>query len=240
MNVYEINSIADQISKGNPYCGRGIVIGKTSDGTKACAAYFIMGRSANSRNRVFTEKDGAVYTEPFDASKVEDPSLIIYAAIRNYENKLIVTNGDQTDTICDGLANGKSFSQALTTREFEPDAPNLTPRISGCLDFADGDFTYEMSILKSADAEGSACSRYTFAYPALAGVGHFIHTYVTDGNPLPTFQGEPERVAIADDIDEMTETIWNALDEDNKISLYVRYTNLKTGDVENRLINKNK
>lgn len=240
MNVYEINSIADQISKGNPYCGRGIVIGKTSDGTKACSAYFIMGRSANSRNRVFTEKDGAVYTEPFDASKVEDPSLIIYAAIRNYENKLIVTNGDQTDTIYDGLAAGKSFSQALTAREFEPDAPNLTPRISGCLDFADGDFTYEMSILKSADAEGSACSRYTFAYPALAGVGHFIHTYVTDGNPLPTFQGEPERVAIADDIDEMTETIWNALDEENKISLYVRYTDLETGEVENRLINKNK
>ena len=239
MDVYKINSVSEQIEKGNPYCGRGIVIGKTADGKKACAAYFIMGRSANSRNRIFTEKDGAVYTEPFDASKVEDPSLIIYAAIRRYENKLIVTNGDQTDTIYEGLAAGKSFSQALTAREFEPDAPNLTPRISGILDFADGDFTYEMSILKSADREGTACSRYTFSYPALAGTGHFIHTYVTDGNPLPTFQGEPERVSVADDIDEMADSIWNALDEDNKISLYVRYTDLATGEEESRLINKN-
>ena len=239
MDVYRVNGVAEQIEKGNPYCGRGIVIGKTADGTKACAAYFIMGRSANSRNRVFTEKDGAVYTEPYDASKVEDPSLIIYAAIRKYENKLIVTNGDQTDTIYDGLAEGKSFSQALTVREFEPDAPNLTPRISGILEFADGDFTYEMSILKSADAAGSACSRFTFSYPAIAGVGHFLHTYVTDGNPLPTFQGEPERIVVGDDIDEMTNAIWDALDEDNKISLYVRYTDLATGAEESRLINKN-
>ena len=240
MDVYKVNTIAEQIEKGNPYCGRGIVIGKTADGSKACAAYFIMGRSANSRNRIFTEKDGAVYTEPFDASKVEDPSLIIYAAVREYGDNLIVTNGDQTDTIYEGLEAGKSFSESLTSRQFEPDAPNLTPRISGMLSFGGGDFTYQMSILKSADAEGSACSRYTFAYPAIPGVGHFLHTYVTDGNPLPTFQGEPERVAIVDDIDEMTETIWNALDDDNKISLYVRYTDLATGEISENLVNKNK
>ena len=240
MDVYKVNTIAEQIEKGNPYCGRGIVIGKTADGSKACAAYFIMGRSANSRNRIFTQKDGAVYTEPFDASKVEDPSLIIYAAVREYGDNLIVTNGDQTDTIYEGLEAGKSFSESLTSRQFEPDAPNLTPRISGMLSFGGGDFTYQMSILKSADAEGSACSRYTFAYPAIPGVGHFLHTYVTDGNPLPTFQGEPERVAIVDDIDEMTEAIWNALDDDNKISLYVRYTDLATGEISENLVNKNK
>ena len=188
---------------------------------------------------MFTLKDGAVYTEPFDASKVEDPSLIIYAAIRKYENSLIVTNGDQTDTIYDGLVAGKSFSQALTAREFEPDAPNLTPRISGIVNFADNDFSYEMSILKSADAEGTACSRYTFSYPSLPGVGHFIHTYVGDGNPLPTFQGEPERVAIPEDIDALTNEIWEALDADNKISLYVRYTDAVTGEYDERLINKN-
>ena len=239
MNIYEIHDI-DQLVRGNSYVGRGIVIGKTADGKKACSAYFIMGRSANSRNRVFTERDGAVFTEPFDASKVEDPSLIIYAAIREYENKLIVTNGDQTDTIYDGLKAGNTFSGALTTREFEPDAPNLTPRISGMLTFANGDFTYEMSILKSADAEGTACNRYTFSYPSLAGLGHFIHTYVCDGNPIPTFQGEPERVAIPDDIDVFTTSLWDALDADNKISLYVRYTDLADGKTKTRLINKNK
>jgi len=238
MDIYKINDIAELI-KGNSYVGRGIVIGKTADGTKAATAYFIMGRSANSRNRIFTERDGAVYTEPFDASKVEDPSLIIYAAIREYENNLIVTNGDQTDTIYDGLDSGIGFHKSLTTREFEPDAPNLTPRISGMLTFDDGDFTYSMSILKSIDAEGTDCARYGFDYPSKAGLGHFIHTYVCDGNPIPTFQGEPERVAIPDDIDAFTEKLWNALDADNKISLYVRYIDLKTGDVENRLINKN-
>ena len=181
-----------------------------------------------------------MFTEPFDASKVEDPSLIIYAAIRELDNKLIVTNGDQTDTIYDGIKAGNTFSGALTAREFEPDAPNLTPRISGMLTFANGDFTYEMSILKSVDAAGTACNRYTFSYPSLAGLGHFIHTYVCDGNPIPTFQGEPERVEIPDDIDVFTETLWDALNEDNKISLYVRYTDLATGAVENRMINKNK
>ena len=239
MDIYKINDIG-QLINGNPYVGRGIVIGKTADGKKAAAAYFIMGRSANSRNRVFTIKEGEVFTEPFDASRVDDPSLIIYAAIRSFENKLIVTNGDQTDTIYEGLKAGKSFSQALTAREFEPDAPNLTPRISGMLSFADSDFSYEMSILKSADAEGTACNRYTFSYAALNGLGHFIHTYVTDGNPIPTFQGEPERVAIPDCIDCFTSSIWENLDENNKISLYTRYIDLETGSYEERLINKNK
>ena len=239
MDIYKINNI-DELIAGNSYVGRGIVIGKSEDGKKAVSAYFIMGRSANSRNRVFTEKDGAVFTEPFDVTKVEDPSLIIYAAIRRFENKLIVTNGDQTDTIYEGLKNGKDFAEALLTREFEPDAPNFTPRISGMLTFADGDFTYKMSILKSADKEGGACSRYTFDYPSVAGLGHFIHTYVCDGNPIPTFQGEPERVAIGNDIDAFCETLWNVLDADNKISLYVRYTDLETGAEENRMINKNK
>jgi hypothetical protein len=238
MNIYEINDIAKLI-EGNSYVGRGIVIGKTEDAKKACAAYFIMGRSQNSRNRVFAERDGVIYTEPFDATKVEDPSLIIYAALRRWENKLIVTNGDQTDTIYEGLKAGKSFSEALRARAFEPDAPNLTPRISGMLTFANGDFTYDMSILKSADAEGNACNRYTFEYASLAGLGHFIHTYVCDGNPIPTFQGEPERVKIPNDIDLFTDALWNALDADNKISLYVCYTDLASGETETRLINKN-
>ncbi len=236
MDVYKIDSFTDR-AKGNSYVGRGIVTGMTPDG-RAASAYFIMGRSANSRNRVFTIRDGAVYTEPFDASKVEDPSLIIYAAIREYGDSLIVTNGDQTDTIYDGLEKGLSFSKALESRQFEPDAPNLTPRISSITDLAGGD--YEMSILKSADAEGTACNRYTFSYKALPGLGHFLHTYVQDGSPLPTFQGEPERVAVPEDIDAFTEEIWNALDEDNRISLYVRFTELESGDYEERLINRNK
>ena len=238
MNIYEINSIEKQV-KGNSYVGRGIVIGKTADGKKAACAYFIMGRSANSRNRIFTEKNGEVFTEPFDASKVEDPSLIIYAAIRSFENKLIVTNGNQTDTIYDFVKDGMDFRDALRTREFEPDAPNFTPRISGMATFADGDFTYEMSILKSIDAEGSACCRMNYEYPSVAGLGHFIHTYICDGNPIPTFCGEPERVAIPNDIDEFANTLWNALDEENKISLYVRYVDLENGESENRMINKN-
>ncbi len=239
MNIYKINDIGELIT-GNSYVGRGIVIGKSADGKNAVSAYFIMGRSANSRNRIFTEKNDAVYTEPFDASKVEDPSLIIYAAIRKLDNKLIVTNGDQTDTIYDGVKAGKSFSESLTVREFEPDAPNLTPRISGMLTFKNNDFTYDMSILKSIDEEGTDCARYSFAYPSKAGLGHFIHTYVCDGNPIPTFQGEPERVQIPNDIDAFTNTLWTALDENNKISLYVRYTDLETGAEVNRMINKNK
>ncbi len=239
MNIYENKPIAERV-EGNSYVGRGIVVGKTEDGTKACAAYFIMGRSNNSRNRVFTLRDNALYTEPFDASKVEDPSLIIYAAVRQFENNLIVTNGDQTDTIYDGISAGKTFSEALESREFEPDFPNLTPRISAMLTFGEKDFTYQMSILKSADEKGSACNRYTFRYPALNGLGHFIHTYVCDGNPIPTFQGEPERVVIPNDINAFTDSLWTALDADNKISLYVKYIDLTTGEAEERLINKNK
>lgn len=238
MDIYKINDIGELIT-GNSYVGRGIVIGKTADGKKACVAYFIMGRSANSRNRVFVRRDGALFTEPYDVSKVQDPSLIIYAAMRKLGNKLIVTNGDQTDTIYNALKVGGTFSGALATREFEPDCPNFTPRISGMLTFADGDFSYDMSILKSADAEGTACNRYTFSYPSLAGLGHFIHTYVTDGNPIPTFQGEPERVAIPNDIDAFADTLWNALDADNRISLYVCGIDLATGETEEKLINKN-
>ena len=239
MDIYKVHDIGELL-KNNEYPGRGIVIGKTADGTKAAAAYFIMGRSANSRNRIFTEKDGEIFTEPLDASKVEDPSLIIYAAVRQYENNLIVTNGDQTDTIYAGVKNGLIFGQALESRCFEPDAPNFTPRISGMLTFENGDFTYRMSILKSIDAEGTDCARYGFAYPSKAGLGHFIHTYVCNGNPIPTFQGEPERVQIPDDIDAFTATLWDALNADNKISLWVRYTDLATGETEERIINKNK
>lgn len=239
MNIYKINEI-DELIKGNSYVGRGIVIGKSEDGKKAVSAYFIMGRSANSRNRVFVERDGALFTEPFDASKVEDPSLIIYAALREIDNKLIVTNGDQTDTIYEGIKAGKGFACSLKSREFEPDAPNLTPRISGMIEFGKNDFTYKMSILKSADSEGTACNRYTFDFASLPGLGHFIHTYVTDGNPIPTFQGEPERVKICNCIDCFTDKLWDALDENNKISLYVRYTDLESGKFEDRLINKNK
>ena len=238
MDIYRINTI-EELLADNTYPGRGIIIGKTPDGAKAMTAYFIMGRSDNSRNRIFTEKNGEVFTEPFDASRVQDPSLIIYAAIRQFENNLIVTNGNQTDTIYDGLKEGKCFTKALESREFEPDGPNFTPRISGMLTFCEGDFTYRMSILKSADAEGSACNRFTWKYAPLNGLGHFLHTYVCDGNPIPTFQGEPERIAVCDNIDEETERLWKALNEQNKISLYVRYIDLKTGAVENRLVNKN-
>lgn len=228
----ELNSLA--------YHGRGIIIGKSPDGRKAVTAYFIMGRSENSRNRVFVEDGEGIRTQAFDPSKMVDPHLIIYAPVRVLGNKTIVTNGDQTDTIYQGLKAGKSFSQALRSRGFEPDAPNLTPRISGMIRFEKGSFAYEMSILKSADAEGTACSRYTFEYAALPGLGHFIHTYVTDGSPIPSFQGEPERVAIPEEIDAFTENLWSNLDEDNKISLYVRYTEPQTRLYEERLINKNK
>lgn len=238
MNIYEIQSVSQRL-EGNTYPGRGIIIGKSANGKSAVAAYFIMGRSSNSRNRIFTEKSGEVYTEPYDASKVEDPSLIIYAAIREFENNLIVTNGNQTDTVYDGLKNGISFDAALSTREFEPDGPNWTPRISGMLTFDNGDFTYKMSILKSGDAEGSFCNRFGYHYTPKAGLGHFLHTYVCDGNPIPTFQGEPERISIPDDIDAFVSEIWNALDENNRISLYVRYVDLATGAADNRLINKN-
>ena len=235
MDIYKINTIKELTR--DPYVGRGIIAGLSEDGRSAVAAYFIMGRSANSRNRVFAEHGGAVFTEPFDASKVEDPSLIIYAAVREIGRKLIVTNGDQTDTTVEGIRLGSDFSGALRTREFEPDAPNLTPRISAELDFSDG-FNYKMSILKSEDEKGSQCARYTFEYAPIAGLGHFIHTYVGDGNPLPTFQGEPERVAIPNSVEEFSRDIWESLNEDNKISLFVRYTDIRTGGVNQKIINK--
>ena len=236
MNVYKTEKI-ENILKPNPYAGRGIIIGKSEN--SAVAAYFIMGRSENSRNRIFVENGSEVIIHPYDASKVEDPSLIIYSPIREYKNNLIVTNGDQTDTIYDFISNGKTFEEALDTREFEPDAPNYPPRISGMLTFDEGDFTYKMSILKSADENGSACNRYTFSYAPLAGVGHFLHTYDCDGNPIPTFTGEPERVAIEGGIDEFSDMLWKNLNEQNKISLYVRFVDLRDGSVESRLFNKN-
>ncbi|MBO5060666.1 MAG: IMP cyclohydrolase [Clostridia bacterium] len=238
MQPYKTDKIGELI-KDNTYVGRGIIVGKTADGEKAAVAYFIMGRSENSRNRIFVENGEEVIIHPFDASKVEDPSLIIYSPIRVFENNLIATNGDQTDTIYDFIKDGKTFSQALETREFEPDAPNFTPRISAMLTFDENDFSYQMSILKSSDENGTACNRYTFSYPALSGLGHFIHTYQHDGTPIPTFCGEPERVVIPNDIDEFTKEIWENLNEQNKISIYVRYVDLKTGETENRMINKN-
>ena len=240
MDIYEISEPGNLL-RGNSYAGRGIIVGKTDDGASAVFAYFIMGRSNNSRNRIFAEKEnGEVIIYPYDYSKVEDPSLIIYSPVKVIKNHVIVTNGDQTDTVFSFIENGKSFEEALQTRCFEPDAPNYTPRISAIIDLdpKKTDFTYKMSILKSGDAQGSVCNRYTFSYNPIAGLGHFIHTYACDGNPLPTFCGEPERVHICDDVDEFTSEIWNNLDKDNKISLYVRYINLKTGEYTNRLINK--
>ena len=230
----------EQELKSNAYPGRGIVIGRSANGKYAVTAYFIMGRSENSRNRIFAESGDDVTIFPFDESKVEDPSLIIYSPIRKLDNRLIVTNGDQTDTICNFLKTKRNFIQALNTRGFEPDKPNFTPRISAMLTFDKSNFSYDMSILKSIDENGSACSRFTFSYPSVSGLGHFIHTYNCDGNPIPSFTGEPERVSVPDSIDEFTNDIWNNLDENNRVSLYVRYIDLETGEAENRMINKNK
>ena len=236
MNVYETYDIA-ALLKGNTYPGRGIVLGTSEDGETAVAAYFIMGRSVNSRNRVFVEEPDGIRTEAFDPSKLSDPSLIIYHPVRELGRSLIVTNGDQTDTIREYLERGETMEQALRTRQFEPDGPNWTPRISGLL-CPDG--SYKMSILKSADPEGSACARIFFEYPAIKGQGRFLHTYVCDVNPIPTFTGEPERVAISGDIDEFTAMLWDSLNQDNKISLFVRYTNIKTGETQQRILNKNR
>ena len=237
MDIYKTNTIESLLS-GNSYPGRGIMIGMTPDAKKAVFAYFIMGRSENSRNRIFVREGNDLRTLPFDATKVKDPSLIIYYPVRDLGKIAVVTNGDQTDTIRDYILRGSTFEEALDTRCFEPDGPNWTPRISGILYYGEGTFKYKMSILKSLDAEGSECVRETFSYPAKAGLGHFLHTYVTDGNPIPTFQGEPERIEIPACINCLTEQIWNNLDEANKISLYVRATDLETGEVEYRLINK--
>ena len=222
------------------YPGRGIVIGRSKDGKKAVTAYFIMGRSANSRNRVFVEDGNGIRTKAFDESKLEDPSLIIYAPVRVLGNKTIVTNGDQTDTIYELMNKQMTFEQALRTREFEPDSPNYTPRISSVMKVSDGDYNYAISILKSADGDPSSCQRYSFAYSnPINGIGHFIHTYKCDGNPLPSFEGEPKKVEIPNCIDEFSKMIWESLNEDNKVSLFVRYIDIKSGKTESRIINKN-
>ena len=226
--------------KGNAYPGRGIVIGKSADGTKAVTAYFIMGRSENSRNRVFVEDGDGIRTQAFDPSKLTDPSLIIYAPVRVLGNKTIVTNGDQTDTIYEGMDKQLTFEQCLRTREFEPDAPNYTPRISGIMHLEGGGYSYAMSILKSSNGNPDSCHRYTFAYEApVNGEGHFIHTYMCDGNPLPSFEGEPKLVEIPDDMDAFTEMLWNSLNAENKVSLFVRYIDIATGNYETRIVNKN-
>ena len=239
MNVYDVKSFS-QLVEGNPYPGRGIIIGITPDADKLVSAYFIMGRSNNSRNRIFVKDGDDLLIVPFDESKVEDPSLIIYYPLRVYKDYLIVTNGDQTDTIRDYLDRQETFADALRSRCFEPDEPNWTPRISGIAWVSHNDIPYyKMSILKAGDSEGIICNRYFYEYEGAPGLGHFIHTYMTDGNPIPTFTGEPKRVEIPGDINVFAEEIWNSLNEENKISLYVRYTDMETGKYEDTLINKN-
>lgn len=230
----------EQELQANAYPGRGIVIGKSPDGAKAVTAYFIMGRSENSRNRIFAEEGEGIRTQAFDESKLTDPSLIIYAPVRVLGNMTIVTNGDQTDTVYDGIKDGLTFEQSLRTREFEPDGPNYTPRISGIMQVKDGSFHYAMSILKSNNGNPDSCNRYTFTYEnPVPGEGHFIHTYMHDGNPLPSFEGEPKLVAVEDDIDTFTKALWESLNEDNKVSLFVRYIDIATGTYETRIVNKN-
>ena len=230
----------EQELKGNTYPGRGIVIGKTPDGTKAVSAYFIMGRSENSRNRVFVEDGEGIRTQAFDPAKLQDPSLIIYAPVRVFGNKTIVTNGDQTDTIYQGMDKQLTFEQSLRSREFEPDGPNYTPRISGIMHIENGKLNYAMSILKSNHGDPASCCRYTFAYEnPLAGEGHFIHTYKSDGNPLPSFEGEPKPAGMMDEIDAFTKLLWESLNEENKVSLFVRYIEIASGRYETRIVNKN-
>lgn len=232
-------SLATELST-NQYPGRGIVIGKTGDGKYAVSAYFIMGRSVNSRNRVFVEEGAGIRTQAFDPSKLSDPSLIIYAPVRVLGNDTIVTNGDQTDTIYELMEKGLTFEQSLRTREFEPDGPNFTPRISGLMHIEDGKFDYCMSILKSDNGDPACCNRYTFSYDnPKNGEGRFIHTYMEDGDPLPSYEGEPTWIDIEGDIDEFTQMIWNHLNEENKVSLFVRYIDIATGEYETRIINKN-
>lgn len=236
----QIRSIEKELRE-NAYPGRGIILGKSPDGKKAVAAYFIMGRSENSRNRIFVEDGEGIRTQAFDPAKLTDPSLIIYAPVRVLGNKTIVTNGDQTDTIYEGMDRQMTFEQSLRSREFEPDAPNYTPRISGIMHIENGTYNYAMSILKSNDGRPEGCCRYTFAYekPA-AGEGHFIHTYQCDGNPLPSFEGEPKRIAVENEIDAFTDLLWNSLNEENKVSLFVRYIDIASGNYETRIVNKNK
>ena len=235
----EIVSMEQEL-KSNAYPGRGIVIGKTGDGKKAVTAYFIMGRSENSRNRVFVEDGEGIRTQAFDPAKLTDPSLIIYAPVRVLGSKTIVTNGDQTDTIYEGMDRQLTFEQSLRSREFEPDGPNYTPRISGILHIENGRYNYAMSILKSNNGDPNSCCRFTYAYENPAnGEGRFIHTYMHDGNPLPSFEGEPKRVEIAGDIDSFTALLWESLNEENKVSLFVRYIDIETGTYETRIVNKN-
>lgn len=227
--------------QNNAYPGRGIVIGKSADGKNAVTAYFIMGRSVNSRNRVFVEDGCGIRTQAFDPSKLEDPHLIIYAPVRVLGNKTIVTNGDQTDTIYDLMNQQMTFEQALRTREFEDDAPNYTPRISGIMKLDNGEYSYAMSILKSANGNPDSCQRFTYSYKnPVNGEGHFIHTYMGDGSPLPSFEGEPKLVEIPNDIEEFTKNLWNSLNEDNRVSLFVRFIDTKTGETKTNIINKNK
>ena len=236
----KIKSLETEL-KNNTYPGRGIVVGKSADGKYAVTAYFIMGRSENSRNRVFVENGSGIRTQAFDPAKLKDPSLIIYAPVRVYGNKTIVTNGDQTDTIYEGMDNQLTFEQSLRSRQYEPDAPNYTPRISAVLHIENGKYNYAMSILKSDNGNPESNNRYTFAYENPAkGLGRFIHTYMTDGNPLPSFEGEPELVALEGNIDELTDKIWNSLNAENKVSLFVRYIDIATGKYETRIVNKNK
>ena len=235
----KILNLAEEL-RGNAYPGRGIVIGRTPDGKKAVTAYFIMGRSENSRNRVFVEDGAGIRTQAFDPSKLTDPSLIIYAPVRVLGNKTIVTNGDQTDTIYKGMDKQLTFEQSLRSREFEPDGPNYTPRISGIMHIENGRYNFAMSILKSDDGDPQSCNRYTYAYEnPKAGQGRFIHTYMHDGNPLPSFEGEPKVVAISGEIDEFAKVVWENLNPDNKVSLFVRYIDIETGIYESRIINKN-
>lgn len=232
-------SLKDELAN-NAYPGRGIVIGKTPNGKYAVTAYFIMGRSSNSRNRVFVEDGQGIRTQAFDPSKLEDPSLIIYAPVRVLGNKTIVTNGDQTDTIYEGMDKQLTFEQSLRSREFEPDGPNYTPRISGIMHIENGGYNYAMSILKSNNGNPDSCNRYTFAYEnPVAGEGHFIHTYMHDGNPLPSFEGEPKLVDMMDDMDAFTKMLWENLNEENKVSLFVRYINIETGQYMTKIVNKN-
>ncbi len=240
MIITEKLSIAKLLSE-NTYPGRGIIIGKSECGKYAVTAYFIMGRSVNSRNRIFVETDDGIKTEAFDPSKLVDPSLIIYSPVRVLGNKTIVTNGDQTDTVYDLMNKQFTFEQALRTREFEPDAPNFTPRISGIIKTDTKEFNYALSILKSADGNPDSCERQTFTYEnPVAGIGHFIHTYKCDGNPIPSFEGEPEKIGISGNIDEFTDLLWKNLNADNKVSLFVRYINLENGEVTSKIVNKNK
>lgn len=234
-----LKTLSEELA-GNTYPGRGIVVGRSEDGRYAVTAYFIMGRSANSRNRIFVEDGEGIRTQAYDESKMEDPSLIIYAPVRVLGTNTIVTNGDQTDTVFRGLQEGKTFGEALKSRVFEPDAPNYTPRISALLDIRGGEYEYKMNILKSADGDPSSCERFTFSYEnPKAGEGHFLHTYMSDGDPLPSFEGEPERVGIRGDIDAFTNLVWESLNEDNKVSLFVRFIEIQSGRYETRIVNKN-